>query len=170
MNFYDIYVTLARNPEAETHLKNICKYCQCKNTLEELKSALHKKPNRSQHRGAFPFDEETGKIYDTLWKAADAENYTTAGKIGRWLMKMVVPPSDDEGMNAFHRRFHENSYSQQVSIDKNISEASGSVNNTGITSNASNVSNIGGEIRSNTISQPSANKWVVEDNSKGKDT
>ena len=155
-------MTLTRNPEAETHMKSICKYCQCQNTLEELKSALHKKPNRAQHRGAFPFDEETGRIYDTLWKAADAENYTTAEKIGRWLMKIVVPPSDDEGMSAYHRKFHANAYSQQVSVDKDPVETPANVENPTSASHVSNVSNVSG--------QSSGGKWVIADNSQKKDT
>lgn len=104
MNFYDVYTTLSRNPETSSSLDKISDYLKCPNTLETLKQALFKKPSRSQYGGAFPFDEETGKIYDTLWKAADAENYSAATRFGRWLMKTICPPADDEGMNAFYLR------------------------------------------------------------------
>ncbi|OHT09244.1 hypothetical protein TRFO_21885 [Tritrichomonas foetus] len=104
MNFYDVYTTLSINPETQPQLVKISEYLGCQNQLESMKEALFKKPNRAQFPGAFPFDEETGKIYDTLWKAADAENYTTAGKVGRWLMKLICPPADDEGMAAFHKK------------------------------------------------------------------
>ena len=107
MNFYDVYTTLSLNPEAEHAMNSICQYCNCQNELETLKRALWKKPNRSEVSGAFPFDEETGKIYDVLWKAAQTENYSTLGKIGRTLMKLVCPPADDEGMGRFHAKYHE---------------------------------------------------------------
>lgn len=101
MNFYDVYITLSHNPEAERAINSICSYCGCSNSLENLREALWKKPSRAQHMGAFPFDEETGKIYDVLWKAAAAENYSTAERIGRWIMKTLVPPADDEGMGTY---------------------------------------------------------------------
>ena len=75
--------------------------------MDTLKKALWKKPSRVELPGAFPFDEETGKIYDVLWKAAQAENYGTAEKIGRFLMRMIVPPAEDEGMGKFHARYRE---------------------------------------------------------------
>ena len=92
------------NPETQPAISTICGFLGCSNDLDSVKEALFKKPSRNQHPGAFPFDEETGKIYDTLWKAADAEHYTTAGKVGRWLMKLICPPADDEGMAAFHKK------------------------------------------------------------------
>lgn len=104
MNFYDVYTTLSLNPETQQTLDKIAEFLECPNQLEPMKQALFKKPNRSQFSGAFPFDEETGKIYDTLWKAADAENYSTVGKVGRWLMKLICPPADDEGMAAYHKK------------------------------------------------------------------
>jgi len=104
MNFFDVFMTLQYNPNAEKPMISICEYLNCKNELETVKSALQKKPNRAQHIGAFPFDEETGRIYDALWKAADAENYTPAEKVGRWFMKMICPPADDEGMAGYHRK------------------------------------------------------------------
>lgn len=103
MNFYDIYTTLSLNPEAERSLNSICQYIGAENELESVKTALWNKPNRAQHSGAFPFDEETGKIYDALWKAADAEHFTLAGRFGRWLMKTICPPADDEGMGFYHK-------------------------------------------------------------------
>lgn len=107
MNFYDIYTTLSLNPDAQPSMEKICEYCNCLNQLESLKQALWKKPNRVTNPGAFPFNEETGKIYDALWKAADAENYSTLGKVGRWMMKLIVPPADDEGMGRFHAKYHD---------------------------------------------------------------
>lgn len=104
MNFYDVYTTLSLNPDTQQILDKISDFLGCQNQLEPMKNALFKKPNRAQFPGAFPFDEETGKIYDTLWKAADAENYSTAGKIGRWFMKLICPPADDEGMSAFLKK------------------------------------------------------------------
>lgn len=104
MNFYDVYTTLSINPETQQCLVKIADFLGCQNQLEPMKNALFKKPNRVQSPGAFPFDEETGKIYDTLWKAADAENYSTAGKIGRWFMKLICPPADDEGKAALLRK------------------------------------------------------------------
>lgn len=104
MNFYDVYTTLSLNPETQQTLNKISDFLGCQNQLEPMKNALFKKPNRVQFPGAFPFDEETGKIYDTLWKAADAENYSTAGKIGRWFMKLICPPADDEGMAALLKK------------------------------------------------------------------
>lgn len=107
MNFYDIYTTLNINPDSQHSVETICEYCKCLNQLESLKQALWKKPSRVQMPGAFPFDEETGKIYDALWKAAQAENYSTIGKVGRWMMKLICPPADDEGMGRFHAKYHE---------------------------------------------------------------
>lgn len=104
MNFYDVYTTLSINPETQQILDKIADFLGCQNQLEPMKNALFKKPNRVQFPGAFPFDEETGKIYDTLWKAADAENYSTAGKIGRWFMKLICPPADDEGKDSFLKK------------------------------------------------------------------
>ncbi|KAH0796036.1 hypothetical protein GPJ56_000104 [Histomonas meleagridis] len=113
MNFYDVYTTLSYNPDMERPLNQICEYLGCRNTLEELKQALFKKPSRAQFGGAFPFDEETGRIYDALWKAADAENYSTATKIGRWIMKTICPPADDEGMGAYHMKPRSNYESRE---------------------------------------------------------
>lgn len=109
MNFYDIYTTLTINPDEGTQqaMTSICEYCGCLNQLEALKKALWKKPNRVENPGAFPFSEETGKIYDALWKAAQSENYGTAEKIGRFFMRLICPPAEDEGMGKFHARYHE---------------------------------------------------------------
>jgi len=88
-------------------MNSICEYCGCINQLDALKKALWKKPSRVELPGAFPFDEETGKIYDVLWKAAQTENYGTAEKIGRFLMRLICPPAEDEGMGKFHARYHD---------------------------------------------------------------
>ena len=98
----------------EQPLNSICEYLGCRNTLEDLKQALFKKPSRAQFGGAFPFNEETGKIYDVLWKAADAENYSTATKIGRWIMKTICPPADDEGMGAYHKKASSDYYRRDL--------------------------------------------------------
>ena len=107
MNFYDVYTTLSLNPEAEKAMTSICEYCGCMNQMETLKKALWKKPSRAQAPGAFPFDEETGKIYDVLWKAAQTENYGTFERIARGIMKVICPPAEDEGMGKFHAKYHE---------------------------------------------------------------
>jgi hypothetical protein len=104
MNFYDIYTTISLNPECERSMRAICEYLKCKNELETVKKALWKSPSMVELRGAFPFDTETANIYCSLWKAASAENYSRAEKFGRWLLRTVCPPADDEGMAAFHRR------------------------------------------------------------------
>lgn len=104
MNFYDVYTTLSVNPSTQDQLQQICDLVQCQNSLEPLKQALWKRPSRAEHPGMFPFDEETGRIYDSLWKAAQAENYSALGRFGRWLMRTICPPADDEGMAAYHRK------------------------------------------------------------------
>ena len=113
MNFYDVFITLQFNPNAEKPLLNICEYLNCENQIDSMKSALQKKPSRSLLLGAFPYDDDTGKIYDVLWKAADAENYTAAEKVGRWFMKMICPPADDEGMAAYHRKARNNNEDEE---------------------------------------------------------
>ena len=104
MNFYDVYTTLSLNPSTQTQLQQICDFVQSPNSLDSLKKALWKRPSRAEHPGMFPFDEETGRIYDSLWKAAQAENYSMMGRLGRWLMSAICPPADDEGMAAYHRK------------------------------------------------------------------
>ena len=116
-NYYDIYTTISLNPETQKPLNTICEFLQCPVQMEPLEKALWKKGNRIQNPGAFPFDDETGKIYDVLWKAAESENYSTLTRIGRWLVKSICPPASDEGMAAFHRKAHdpeedENEYPQ----------------------------------------------------------
>jgi hypothetical protein len=104
MNFFDVYTTLALNPTAAEPLAAICRFVACENAIEPLKRGLWRHPSRIDSPGAFPFDEATGRIYDSLWKAASAENYSRLERFGRWLMKTVCPPADDEGMAAYHRR------------------------------------------------------------------
>ena len=108
MNFYDVYHTVVLNPELESSMVSICSYLNCQNRMEDVEKALWKKPSRAEAPGAFPFSEETGKIYDALWKAAKAENYSTAERIGRWVMKFICPPADDEGMNAYFMKGNRN--------------------------------------------------------------
>jgi hypothetical protein len=104
MNFYDVYTTLSLNPVATESLNTICQFLNCRNELELVKQALWQRPARLQSPGAFPFDDQTGRIYDSLWKAAAAENYSKLERFGRWLFRTVCPPADDEGMAAFHRK------------------------------------------------------------------
>jgi hypothetical protein len=108
MNFYDVYTTLSLNPIASDALTAICKHVGSRNELESLKRALWASPSRLDSPGAFPFDEETGRIYDSLWKAAAAENYSKVERFGRWLLKTICPPADDEGMAAYHRTARQN--------------------------------------------------------------
>ena len=107
-NYYDVYTTLmVADEDTKLALEKICDFCKCPNDMETLKKALWKKPSRVENPGAFPFDENTGKIYDVLWRAAQKENYGTAEKIGRFLMKLICPPAEDEGMGRFHAKYHE---------------------------------------------------------------
>jgi hypothetical protein len=108
MNFYDVYGTLSLNPVASDAMEAICKHVGSKNELESLKRALWAAPSRVDSPGAFPFNEETGRIYDSLWKAAAAENYSKVERFGRWLFKTICPPADDEGMAAYHRTARQN--------------------------------------------------------------
>ena len=109
MNFYDVYTTLSVNPSTQKPLQEVCEFLKSPNSLEPLKKELWKWPARSESPGMYPFDEETGRIYDALWKAAQAENYSALTRFGRWLMKTICPPADDEGMAAYHRRAKMNS-------------------------------------------------------------
>jgi hypothetical protein len=104
MNFYDVYTTLTLVPDAAKALGSICTFLGCENELETVKKALWTKPARTAHSGAFPFDEETGRIYDSLWKAAAAENYSRAERFGRWLFRTICPPADDEGPESLTRK------------------------------------------------------------------
>ena len=106
-NYYDIYTTISLNPESQKPLQTICDFLQCPQQMEPLEKALWKKGSRIQNPGAFPFDNDTAKIYDVLWKAAESENYSTLTRIGRWLVKSICPPASDEGMAAFHRKAHD---------------------------------------------------------------
>jgi hypothetical protein len=104
MTFYDVYSTLSLNPLAANALTSICTLLSCPNDLESVKKALWTKPCRTELAGAFPFDEETGRIYDSLWKAAATENYSIAGRFGRWLFRTICPPAEDEGPQALLRK------------------------------------------------------------------
>lgn len=104
MNFFDVFTTMSVNPATQKPLQDICQFIGVPVELETLKKALWKQPARHEHPGMFPFNEETGRIYDALWKAAQSENYSTMERIGRWLLKAICPPADDEGMAAFHRK------------------------------------------------------------------
>jgi hypothetical protein len=104
MNFLDVYTTMNYIPEGIQALDTICTYLGCINERETLKRALWGHCSRVEHPGMFPFDEQTGRIYDSLWKAAAAENYSTAERIARWILQRVCPPADDEGPESFLRK------------------------------------------------------------------
>jgi hypothetical protein len=124
MNFYDVYTTLSLNPVAAEPLQAICTAVGSQNELESLKKALWKSPSRVDSPGAFPFDEQTGRIYDSLWKAAAAENYSKVERFGRWLLKTICPPADDEGMAAYHRTAHQTPVEAGL-VEKGISRNEG---------------------------------------------
>jgi hypothetical protein len=66
MNFYDVYTTLSLNPVATESMNAICQFLNCRNELEVVKQALWKKSPRIESPGAFAFDEQTGRIYDSI--------------------------------------------------------------------------------------------------------
>jgi hypothetical protein len=104
MNFYDVYTTMTYIPEGEKALTEICTFLQCQNERETLKQALWRSSSRAENPGIFPFDAETGRIYDSLWKAAATENYSPVQKVARWILKTLCPPADDEGPESFLRK------------------------------------------------------------------
>lgn len=112
MNFFDVFTTMKVNPATQKSLQDICQFVGSPVELESLKKALWKQPSRVEHSGMFPFNEETGRIYDALWKAAQSENYSTVERFGRWLLKAICPPADDEGMAAFQRKAKSTEYTR----------------------------------------------------------
>jgi hypothetical protein len=106
MNFCDIYLTMTYIPDGVKALNTICTFLGCANDRDTLKQALWGRCSRVEHPGMFPFDEETGRIYDSLWKAAAAENYSTPVRLARWFLRTICPPADDEGPESFMRKAH----------------------------------------------------------------